>query len=256
MITDNPIRKLFGFRELKPKVPDELMSPGPIKQFSRDEFLAALAKYKIGDLNGNVVMGSYTIWGNDSGAIRLLLNSNNIVYIQRQTEDLINNYVWVTKILAKINVLRYAGREDKVAEDMFPIINKIADKNTDGPRSKANLDRIVERIRRMTEVLPGVFKLEEVDVPAPNWKTLQFGVVANGVGVLVKQGNVDTVLSVNLDVFFIPDRGLIKIMFSAIMNDTNSATTKIQVPYFEALFAPTQDPEEIARVATNMVRFV
>jgi hypothetical protein len=165
--------------------------------------------------------------------------------------------VWICKKTAKIKTGEFSGEEPTVAGDIANCVNEVADKNIDAPKENFNMDGLLRRIIEKVKRLTGPFVYEAVKHSGPDWKTLQFGLVAGGVGQLVKQtqspGNTPLGL---LEVAFLRNRGLVRSIFTTVSQDGKSGQWQIQVPYFTGEFAPTQSTEEISSILYSAIRLV
>lgn len=251
---NDPVRELFGFPTPKP-INKQETGDTPIRPFGRDKLMSELSKHKVGSVFGESSMGTNVKWGTGVGAVRIHMSPNHLITVDRLTDDLEGNPSWVIKKSAKVRYEEYAGRESVVAREVLDEVNLVAESQIDSASEDCDLERIVRRTKYMTERLTGVFRLEEVIKDGPHRRTLQFGVTNYGVGQLVSQDTPGGILAAYIEVAFLPKRGLIKGTFATVTVDERSNAATIQVPYFVGFFAPSQNPQEIAQVLTNGVRF-
>lgn len=254
-IEHDAVRELFGFPELKPPL---ALNPegGPIKAFGRERLMSELSQFKVGPSNGTKLLGEVR-WGDGSGSVRVRLSPNYLVMVERLTDDLNGNSVWVCKKTSRIRVGEFTGEEPTVASDIAEQVNEVANKNIDAPKESYNMDALLRRLVDKAKRMTGPFVFEAVKHSGPDWKTLQFGLINSGVGQLVRQtpSQGATPLAL-LEVAFLRSRGIVRGIFTTVGQDAKSGAWKLQIPYFDAMFTPTQSTEEVSSILYSGIRLV
>ncbi len=248
------VRKMFGFPEPKPPL---ALDPegGPIKMFGREKLMSELAHYRVGPTTGVKLLGEVR-WGEGSGAVRVRLSPNYLVMVERLTDDLNGNSVWVCKRTAKVKVGEFSGEEPTVAVDIAKQVSEVADTAIDAAQSAFKMDPLIKRLVEKVKRLSGPFIYERTNRSGPDWYTILFGTIDSGVGQLVRQTRAGTTPAGLLEVAFMRNRGVVKGIFTTIGVSGTSGQWQLQVPYFTGEFVPTQPLEEIASILFSGIRLI
>lgn len=249
---------IFGFQPADPPEPDNPNEGLPIRQFAMSRMLERLAKQKIGGREGKLSVPDEIKWGQGVGQIKINITPNWRVLIFRQLRDREGNVAWITKRTFAIDTDRFPGKKESVAYDVFDLIKQIASE----PIERADMDGKWEGMKGFVKALVDrcktwkseLFHFRDVNYISENNAIIRFNVKGSGVGKLVTRADAGTAVSMLFDVSYSPTTGLIRIMFTNVADEGESASWEMDWPSLDVYFSPAQPREEIIRTLITWVK--
>lgn len=254
-------RDIFGFDAELKRASDKTkpLDENPIQPFNSVRMLEHLADKPVGtSKKGFQEFSNLVQWGTNPGAVRVRLGSQYTVYLERLIHDLEGNKVWLTKKVYKINTDEYKQYVESVSDALHDEIGKIALQNIDGAQKKwQGLEDLALAIKEeINDYANDHFVFDRIRKVNDNNYIVVYHVKGGGVGALQNprsQGRINQIIS---DVNFSETTGLIRVMNTSVQTGDEGVSWHIMPSFFEGMFAPTQDPKEIATaVATSMKWF-
>lgn len=243
-------KDIFGFDSVKPeeeeKEPDDL----PIQSFNSNHLMDLLAKTKLPGLTRP--FDSIIIWGNDVGAIKIKLTPNLAISIERKTNDLSGNSLWIIKKLFKIKIREFAGKEDFVASELEKEVMSLAKEPIDVPiKNYKKIEDLTKRIAQQVIAANKYFSFQRIKKINDNNYNILFNITNFGLGKIVRRFKGGPTPAGLVDISYNEQKGIIKCFLTTIGIEGESESWQLDHPYFVGEFAPTQSEKDISKIMYN-----
>jgi hypothetical protein len=237
---------IFGFEDKT--VPDQPETPEtPVNTFSVGTMMDYLSKWKIGAKTPHVKFMNEIRWGQNFGAVRLVVSPKMAFMVQKLGKDLEGQDAWITKKRFQLNRTGYGGFEEAVASEIFDVIKELSEGGVDSAKKEVErLDRLTERISmKMQKVAQNKFIYEGIKKISDNEYQIVFAVNSYGLEAPSQRRVEQHITQVKFD----PEVGLIKCSDFKIESPTGGPHEwRIMPADLEVNFSPAQDREEIEEV--------
>lgn len=253
-------KNIFGFEEenWKVKIPYRpgkapLRGPQdlPIERLNVQRMIDELAKNDLGIKKANSRFFNECQWGNNVGAVRVVVTPKINVKIQKLHKDLEGNNTWIMKKYFFIDDVNYAGREDVVALEIFDQVKNINLEQLEKPDAKVPLKDLVQSLSARMNTLESNTLLPSHDIKktADNEYNLYYFLRGGGRTGYSGSGTTKSVLEVVVNLSLQKNTGLIKAMVT-VVSDVDAGSkgggTWVLLPSdFEEYFMPSQGKREI-----------
>lgn len=244
-------KDIFGFeRELRPEKKDP-RDTQPINAFDIEKIIENLARHNIGPLQPEIKFVNEIVWGNESGAIRVSINSWLNVVLERKTTDLAGRGMWIAKKVYQLNHNQFGGAESQVSQEILQEVENVYKAVPDSAnREYKELQNLVIAITGMMKrnahdifVFQGIRRINE------NNYIIRFGLRGHG----VQRKGQKRVEENHTQVTFDQNSGLIRLTnynIESPLGEHKWAVTQKDVDWY---FAPNQNKSEIAQtISTTM----
>lgn len=225
------------------KGPDDL----PVVGFNTERMIDLLSRREIGFKKGFSRFTNECQWGENPGAVRVIVTPKVNLKIQRLHADREGTPVWLMKRYFFIDDGNFAGREDVVAAEVFDEVSEVNDAQME---NVADFD-MRELAQSMGDRLNGVDSSVILSgntikqTGQDEWTLLYYlrgGGVGSGAGASASRGIMEVVVNLSKN----KNTGLIKAMVSVVNNTDESGNAWTLSPCdFEEYFLPTQGKNEI-----------
>lgn len=255
---ENRGRNLYGFRQPEPaKRTQDDDDALPIKAFGVERLLDSLASEEFRGNVGRVAYSQSVVWGSGSGSVRVKINPNLGVTIERQVDDRQGGVFWACHRAFRIRE-EYAGREDTVASDLAGEVKSIVSEPLDSAKPEFAIRRLVHRVEELVKNMSesSAFVYQSTHKHNDDWYTMLFSLKGAGVGQLVRQTKGGETPAGIIELAFYPKEGRVKGIITTVGIEGESEAWKIMVPYFMADFAPSQSVGEIAGILQTGIRTI
>lgn len=253
-------RNIWGFddEDLEPNKP---FHPGktpfrgdidlPINGFNVQRMIEQLAKYDLGFKKSKIKFMNECQWGENPGAVRVIVTPKVNLKIQKLHYDLEGNKVWVMKKYFFIDDANFAGKEDVVANEVFDQVKNINDEQMENPNKDVKLEELVKDLNIRLRGLISSTLLPEHTVRknSENEFTVFYYLRGGGASGYTGASNTHNVMEVVVNLSKQRNTGLIKAMVTVVTNlssGSQGGNTWVLMPSdFEEYFMPTQGKREI-----------
>jgi len=254
---------IFGFDDELRRMADagrvnKVVDEKPIQPFNSVGMLEHLSKMKVGvHPRGFQDFTNVVQWGTKPGALRVRVGSQYTVYIERLLHDLDNNPVWVTKKVYRINTDEYKQYAESVGDAIHDEIEKIAVTNLDGTNKEyKDVHELAQTVKEtMDAYANNLFVFDRIKKVSEHNAVIVYQVKGGGVGALQTPRSQGRINQIVCDISFNEHTGLIRIMNTSIQTGHEGVSWHIMPSSFEGMFAPTQDPQEIAEAVTTAMKW-
>lgn len=239
-------RDIFGFDD---KVaPEEKLPPQePIKAFNFEYMMEILSQNRIGAKSPKMKFMNEIRWGDNFGAVRMVVTPQHAFMIQKLGKDLEGQDAWITKKRFQLNRMGYGGYEEAVASEVFDEIKKLSEGGVDSAKKEMDqLGRLTERIAvKMQKVAQTKFIYEGIKKINDNEYQIVFAVNSYGLEAPGQRRVEQHITQIRFD----PEMGLIRCSGYDVESPTGGPHEwKIMPADLEANFSPAQDRSEIEEV--------
>jgi hypothetical protein len=238
---------IFGFEDKTIRKEEPLPPQEPISQFSVGTMMDYLSKWKIGAKKPDLRFMNEIRWGENFGAVRLVVSPKMAFMVQKLGKDLEGENAWITKKRFQLNRTGYGGYEEAVASEIFDVIKELSEGGVDSAKKEVErLDRLAERVCiKMQKVAQNKFIFERIKKVNDNEYQIVFSVNHQGVEAPSQRRVEQHITQLKFD----PEVGLIKCSDFKIESPTGGPHEwRIMPADLEVNFSPAQDREEIEEV--------
>ena len=175
----------YGF-EKKPsteEISDSIDRELPIHKFDVEEMCTYLAMRKLGPHSAKATFVDCIVWGEEVGAVRVRVNSQFQILVEKRGIDLNGTTKWICKKNYQINREGYGGFEDAVANELFEEVQDVYDQPLDAPAADyKDLERLAIKIaHRLEQSARQIFVFENITKINNNRYIVVLGVRGQGV---------------------------------------------------------------------------
>jgi hypothetical protein len=259
---------VFGFDDIKVRMrekeeeeKEQEEEDKPVKPFSVQWFMDSLARKKIGGrIRSNHAFLDQIIWGDKKdGSIRVRLQPNIVVYVERLITDLKGEPTWICKKVFKPDVKKFTGHEDIVAEDVFDVVEELWADDLDKTNAeyKSTLQLVKRMSGRMQQNAPDMYLFQDVKEVNPNYYIIYFSLRGAGVGHLAgRGGQVGRTPEATIDINYNKERGLIQIIMTTVTSGgRGNDDWQLDIPYLNAYYTPSQSKDEIIDTIITALKY-
>lgn len=232
----------------------------PITAFNVQRMIDELAKFELGFKRSKVNFFNECQWGENPGAVRVVVTPKINLKIQKLHYDLEGNKVWVMKKYFFIDDENYAGKEDVVAQEVFDQVKNINDEQLENPNKDVKLDELVQGLNSRLKGLISSTLLPEHTVKknSENEFTVYYYMRGGGASGYSGASNTHNIMEVVVNISKHRDTGLIKAMVtvaSSLSSGSQGGNTWVLMPSdFEEYFMPTQGKREIIEALVTALK--
>jgi hypothetical protein len=248
----------FGFESSqKLKKPDD-DDVDPIRPFSIQRLLDRLSGKKLAGIGAKVPFNDKVEWAGDrAGGVRSRITPNGNMIIERKVQNLEGDEVWYTYKVFKIDIVKFTGYEDSVADAVFNKVEKAYKDKLDSPsRDYKDLSYLAKRLTaRLRQVEESIFVFEDIKKVNDNQYVIYFSLPAAGAGRLIKRRAGGQTPEIEVNVSYDKHTGMIRVIFNTVSTENRGQGWEVDVPYFDGLFTPSQDKDVIINAIATTVKY-
>ena len=244
---------IFGFdADRAGDKPDDNMLARPICQFNLELMMDLLAKKNIGNKRPHMKFVNEMSWGNETGDMRIFVDTGYTFYIQKRGKDKLGESHWITKKIFQLNRQGYGGLEDIVCNEIHDELVKAHESPIDSTINDYNdLENLTQKIyNKMKKVMKHIFIPEGIKQLSDNAYIIKLGVKGHGVQEMDQRRVEQNQTLVSYD----PERGTINITNYNLSSRVGGPHDwKIGTKDLDVMCMPSQSRDEISEiVAVNM----
>lgn len=262
-------RNIWGFDETEwePKKPfhpgkAEFRGPDdlPCTGFNVQRMIEQLARFDLGFKKSKMKFMNECQWGENPGAVRVVVTPKVNLKIQKLHYDLEGNKVWIMKKYFFIDDTNYAGKEDIVAQEVFDQVKNVNDEQPENPNKDVDLAELVRQLDGRLKGLASNVLLPEHQVKknGENEFTIFYYLRGGGVGSFTGASSASNIMEVIVNVSKQRSTGLIKAMVTVAGNlstgGKGSSSWVLMPSDFEEYFMPTQGKREIVEAIVTALK--
>ena len=247
----------YGFEEKESrneKIDSSIDREIPIHRFDIEEMSTYLVMRQLGPHKPNARFVNEIVWGEEVGAMRVRINTDIGVMIDKKGVDLGGNIRWITKRSFQVNREGYGGYEDVVAGEIFEHVEEVYYQPNDVASSEfKGLERLVVGMAgKLERVAKDIFIFENITKVDDNRYIISFGVRGQGI-----EAPDHRRIEKNItEIIYSPKSGTIRVFNTNLESDVGGAHSWTIMPTNQDFyFFPSQDRDEIMEVISTPLKY-